>query len=299
MMDLAALRIRDTIKNIGDLSAFASRYEEVTGIPVDHDVVEFHTVLYNAISVVSVWPPLVVPVPGADWLSYLAWYVNGARWAFECIAEMRGYELEPVTIPDPRPTRHAPAFRHLVDGLRAAGAPVTGAGCQSMPAKAPAPAQRAESANHRASSSWCAPSTVTANTPDRRIWRHVHASLRSETRISMGSMETDVNELTVIACGIRPAIVLTTVTPVANCPDVSRKRRARSASSSASALGRRRAISGRDIASREPLPQPVEVVKPAEHLLVREPEVDQAGELVDAEPAQPLGGPLRLIDGPE
>jgi len=120
MMDLAALRIRDTIKNIGDLAAFAARYEEVTGIPVDHDVVEFHTVLYNVISVISTAPPLTVPVSGTDWLSYLAWYVNGARWAFECIAEMRGYRLEPVAIPEPRPTRHTPAYRHLVNGLRAA-----------------------------------------------------------------------------------------------------------------------------------------------------------------------------------
>ena len=53
--------------------------------------------------------------------SYLAWYVNGARWALEVIAEMRGYQLEPVAIPDARPTRHAPAYRHLVESLRAAG----------------------------------------------------------------------------------------------------------------------------------------------------------------------------------
>jgi hypothetical protein len=120
MMDLAALRIRDTIKSIGDLADVGARYEKVTGIRVDHDVVEFHTVLYNVISVISTAPPLAVPVSGVDWLSYLAWYVNGARWAFECIAEMRGYRLEPVAIPEPRPTRHARAYRHLVSGLRAA-----------------------------------------------------------------------------------------------------------------------------------------------------------------------------------
>ena len=45
-------------------------------------------------SVVSVGPPLADPVPGTDWISYLAWYVNGARWAFEAIAEIRGYELD-------------------------------------------------------------------------------------------------------------------------------------------------------------------------------------------------------------
>jgi hypothetical protein len=113
--------VRDTIKSIGELSDLAVRYETITGIAVDHDVVEYHTVLYNALSVVSVGPPLADPVPGTDWLSYLAWYVNGARWAFECIAEIRGYALAPVDLPEPRPTRHAPAYRYLVASLRAAG----------------------------------------------------------------------------------------------------------------------------------------------------------------------------------
>jgi hypothetical protein len=118
MMDLAALRIRDTIKNIGELSDTASRYEAITGVAIDHEVVEYHTVLYNAISVLSTGPPLFDPVRGTDWLSYLAWYVNGARWAFEAIAEIRGYELDRVAIPDSQPTHRAPAFRHLVTGLR-------------------------------------------------------------------------------------------------------------------------------------------------------------------------------------
>jgi aminoglycoside phosphotransferase (APT) family kinase protein len=85
MMDLAALRIRDTLKSLGDLPALTARYEEVTGVVVDHDVVEYQTVLYNALSVVSVGPPLAHAVPGTDWISYLAWYVNGGRWAFESI----------------------------------------------------------------------------------------------------------------------------------------------------------------------------------------------------------------------
>jgi hypothetical protein len=123
MMDLAALRVRDTIKNIGELSDTAARYEQITGIAIDHDVVEYHTVLYNAISVISTGPPLAAPLPGTDWLSYLAWYVNGARWAFESIAEIRGFQLDPVTIPEAHPGRHAPAFRHLVTGLRDATSP--------------------------------------------------------------------------------------------------------------------------------------------------------------------------------
>jgi aminoglycoside phosphotransferase (APT) family kinase protein len=126
MMDLAALRIRDTIKHIGELSDTAARYEEITGVAVDDDVVEYHTVLYNAISVVSTGPPLVDPLPGTDWISYLAWYVNGARWAFECIAEIRGYQLDPVEIPESRASCDAPAFRHLVTGLRRVSAAIDG-----------------------------------------------------------------------------------------------------------------------------------------------------------------------------
>jgi hypothetical protein len=122
LMDLAALRVRDTIKHIGELSDTAVKYEAITGVSVDHGVVEYHTVLYNAISVISTGPPLTAPLPGTDWVSYLAWYVNGARWAFESIAEMRGYDLEPVSIPEPRPSKQAPAFRHLVGGLRAIAA---------------------------------------------------------------------------------------------------------------------------------------------------------------------------------
>ncbi len=127
MMDLAALRVRDTLKNIGDLVQTGARYEAVTGIAIDHDVVEYHTVLYNALSVVSVGPPLADPLPATDWLSYLAWYVNGARWAFETIGEIRGFELPPVAVPEPQPTRHAAAHRHLVGGLRAAASTAAGA----------------------------------------------------------------------------------------------------------------------------------------------------------------------------
>ena len=118
MMDLAALRTRDTIKSLGDLASIASRYEAITGIPIDHDVVEYHSVLYNVQSVVPTGPSLAAPTKGVDWLSYLAWYTNGARWAFECIAEMRGYELEPVDVPEPRLTRRSPPYRHLVESLR-------------------------------------------------------------------------------------------------------------------------------------------------------------------------------------
>jgi Phosphotransferase enzyme family len=118
MMDLAALRIRDTIKNFDDLPAIAARYAEVTGEVVDHDVVDYHTVMYNAITVLSASPPLAAPVDTTDLMSHMAWYVNSARWAFEVMADILGIELASVDPPAARPSRHRAAFQHLANGTR-------------------------------------------------------------------------------------------------------------------------------------------------------------------------------------
>jgi hypothetical protein len=53
--------------------------------------------------------------------------VNGARWAFERIAEMGGYELGPIDEPESRPSRHAASFRLLVEQLSNRG-PAIGLG---------------------------------------------------------------------------------------------------------------------------------------------------------------------------
>jgi Phosphotransferase enzyme family len=118
MMDLAALRIRDTIKHLGDLSEISVRFEELTGETVDHDVVDYHTVLYNALTVLAAGPAIVAPVESTDHVSHQAWYVNSARWAFETIAEICGYELEPVNEPETIASSHAPTFAHLTRGIR-------------------------------------------------------------------------------------------------------------------------------------------------------------------------------------
>ena len=56
LTELAALRIRDTIKNLGDLPAIAATWAQVTGQALDFDVIDFHTVAYNANTVLSSAP---------------------------------------------------------------------------------------------------------------------------------------------------------------------------------------------------------------------------------------------------
>ena len=119
MMDLAALRIRDTLKNLGDLAETGARYEAATvssSTTTSSTTTPSCTTRCRSSRWARRWP---IRCPGPIGCRTSRWYVNGARWAFEVIAEIRGYQLEPVAIPDPRPTRHAPAYRHLVESLRA------------------------------------------------------------------------------------------------------------------------------------------------------------------------------------
>jgi hypothetical protein len=117
LSELAALRIRETIKNLGDLPAIAATWSQVTGVALDFDVIDFHSVAYNANTVLSSAPLIAAPSIGGDLMSHLGWYTNSARWAFEDIAGMIGVDLQAVETPAPAPTRHAPTFGHLVNEL--------------------------------------------------------------------------------------------------------------------------------------------------------------------------------------
>jgi hypothetical protein len=118
MMDLAALRVRDTIKNLGDLALISAAFEAATGMNVDHDVVEYHTVMYNTLTVLSAAPPIVSPERTTDYVSHVAWYVNSARWAFEEIADIVGFSLDTIDEPPAAASRAQPSFEHMVDVLK-------------------------------------------------------------------------------------------------------------------------------------------------------------------------------------
>jgi aminoglycoside phosphotransferase (APT) family kinase protein len=119
LMDLGALRVRDSIKNVGSLPGIALRWQQVTGEEIDFDVIDFHTVQYNAQTVVMAGPALEEPEPTTDFISYMAWYVNSGRWACEVLAEMLEVQLEPVEPLEAKPSRRGPAYRHLTEALRA------------------------------------------------------------------------------------------------------------------------------------------------------------------------------------
>jgi aminoglycoside phosphotransferase (APT) family kinase protein len=121
LMDLGALRVRDSIKNLGDLPAIVERWAAVTGEDLDYDVIDYHTVAYNAVTVVMAAPALRAPEPTTDYMSYMAWYVNSGRWACEVLTEILSLQPEPVEPLTPRRSSHGPAYAHLMEGLRVDG----------------------------------------------------------------------------------------------------------------------------------------------------------------------------------
>jgi aminoglycoside phosphotransferase (APT) family kinase protein len=117
LTEIAALRVRDTIKNLGDLAAIASAWSSTTGETLDHDVIVYHTVSYNANTVLSAAPLIEAPNDDGDLMSHYGWYVNSARWAFEDIADLMGIDLEPVEVPAAVRSQYAATFDHLLAGL--------------------------------------------------------------------------------------------------------------------------------------------------------------------------------------
>jgi hypothetical protein len=125
LSELAVLPTRNTIKSLGDLPAIALAWSDITGEELDYDVLDFHSIAYNAHAVLSAAPLIVKPPSNGELMSYLGWYVNGARWAFETIASFVGFELGIVDPPDSRPSRNAPAFDLLVERLASRGPEVS------------------------------------------------------------------------------------------------------------------------------------------------------------------------------
>jgi aminoglycoside phosphotransferase (APT) family kinase protein len=127
LSELAVLPVRNTIKNLGDLATIAMTWSDITGEELDYDVLDFHGVAYNAHAVLSAAPLIVKPPANGELMSYFGWYVNGARWAFETIAELSGFELSVVDPPVSRSSRYSPGFGLLVERLSNRG-PAMGVG---------------------------------------------------------------------------------------------------------------------------------------------------------------------------
>ena len=99
LADLGAMRSRDTSEPLGDLSRGYRRYAELTGEPIDADVLHFHTVRFALNTPLAVAPLCADPPPGFNLAQYLSWYLVYGRLPLEVIAEVEGIVLDPPPVP--------------------------------------------------------------------------------------------------------------------------------------------------------------------------------------------------------
>ena len=118
MMDLAAWRMRDTVIGYGDMNKLYSRYEELSGRPVDIDAIRWHHVAFTLSNQLAFSAALKNPTPASDLMTNLQWCCETNLFATEALAQELGLELPTVAMPQPRYSAARPAHEHMVGALR-------------------------------------------------------------------------------------------------------------------------------------------------------------------------------------
>jgi aminoglycoside phosphotransferase (APT) family kinase protein len=119
--DLAAMRFRDTIQPIGDLTKAYARYAEVTGETLDRAVINYQAVRFSAVTSMLPVGPLHDPPAEFDYAQWAAWHLVSLFVSFEIMAEELGIDLEfDEDLPTPAPSRRRPwalAASRIVDKI--------------------------------------------------------------------------------------------------------------------------------------------------------------------------------------
>ena len=121
--DLASFRTRDlTEPMLIPQADIMRRYGEISGREIDLDVIDYHTIRFSLINPLSVAGQLTDPVPEANYVQYLGWYVCYGRCGLEVMANSTGTQLDPPSLPDERPSRRSTAIEQLTTLLDPAAA---------------------------------------------------------------------------------------------------------------------------------------------------------------------------------
>jgi aminoglycoside phosphotransferase (APT) family kinase protein len=113
MMDLAGLRMRETILGFGDLAELYAFYTEVSGHEVDLEAVRFHHIFFALSNPLSNNPAMAEPPVGSDYMVNLQWTNETTRFALEAIAEAERVELPEIALPEVEDVPTAVPFAHL------------------------------------------------------------------------------------------------------------------------------------------------------------------------------------------
>lgn len=104
-VDMAALRTRDRIEEIGDLESFYDLYHQRGGIRLDRDRIAFHWVTFAMLTPLQIAHQLAHPEGETKYHEYIGWYARAMDDALKDVARLCDVELEDYRLPEPRPDR--------------------------------------------------------------------------------------------------------------------------------------------------------------------------------------------------
>jgi aminoglycoside phosphotransferase (APT) family kinase protein len=108
LQDLAILRRRTTYEPMGDIPGLFAMYEEEIGETLDLEGLYYQTVISATAAVVGgkavLESFLTTPSEDGDYVQYLNWVSNSTKQGFEGVAEVMGYKVPELTIPEPMTT---------------------------------------------------------------------------------------------------------------------------------------------------------------------------------------------------
>lgn len=96
MVDIATMRMRNSIEPLGDdLRTLCRHYEEFSGLPVDHAVVDFHTLLFATLGAMQFTGTVATPRPGDAHAVYLEFDLALRQVMLLAMRDLTGVALPP------------------------------------------------------------------------------------------------------------------------------------------------------------------------------------------------------------
>ena len=116
MVDIATMRMRNSIEPLGDdLRVLCRHYEEFSGQLVDHEVVDFYTLLFATLGAMQFTGTVGVPRPGDAHSVYLEFDLALRQVILLALSTLMGVTLVPEPPPTPRVGDNAALLAKLAD----------------------------------------------------------------------------------------------------------------------------------------------------------------------------------------
>lgn len=121
--DITIWRMRDTLIPFGEMGKLYSRYEQLTGQPVDLEAIKRHHFAACMGNQLQFGAAVAAPGPDTDLMTFMQWNSETNLMTTEFLGEYLDLELPTVEVPPARAIRHDVTFSQLVRSLGAMSAP--------------------------------------------------------------------------------------------------------------------------------------------------------------------------------